>query len=132
MKSKRKTKAPTIKALDAKIWPLCREIIRKKYGNTCFTCGKKNLVGRDWQTGHFIAKKICGSYLRHDLRNLRPQCSYCNEWLGGNGADFYKRLVETEGQKYVDLMFADKHIVCKLSDRVNELLPIYQKLAKEL
>lgn len=125
-------KEPSAKSLHNKIWPLCKTIIRKKYGNKCYTCTQVNLKGVNWQTGHFIPASVCGAYLKYDLRNLRPQCMRCNIDSGGNGAEFYKRLVETEGQQYVDFIFADKNIVCKLSDRINELLPKYQKLAKEL
>ena len=45
---------------------------------------------------------------------------------------FFLKLVEQNGQDYVDEIFADRLRVCKLQTRIEELLPEYQKLAKEL
>lgn len=110
-----KKRNPT-KTLKNKIWKLCKELTRKKYGSVCFTCGRTGLRGADWQTGHFIPSGSCGLYLRYDLRNLRPQCARDNLFLGGHGAIFYKRMVETEGQEYVDKLFQDKNIIVKEKD----------------
>ena len=106
-KSKR-TKATPIKKLRKQLWELCKQITRLTYGNTCYTCDAKELTGSNWHTGHFIPRSICGLYLRFDLRDLRPQCYRCNISLAGNGSEFYRRLVEREGQEYVDQIFADK------------------------
>lgn len=56
---------------------------------------------------------MCGAYLRYDLRNLRPQCYRCNIDLSGNGAIFYRLMVEREGQEYVDELFRDKQKVVR-------------------
>ena len=103
------------KLLKKKLWELCKLIIREAYGNECYTCGKTGLAGSSWHTGHFIASSICGLYLRYDLRNLRPQCYRCNIDLSGNGAVFYRRMVEDEGQEYVDELFRDKERITKSS-----------------
>jgi hypothetical protein len=71
------------------------------------------LVGSSWQTGHFIPSSVGGAFLRYELRNLRPQCYRCNIDLSGNGAMFYKLLVEREGQAYVDQLFLDKQKTTK-------------------
>lgn len=105
--AKRK-KLPELRKLRAQLWELCKQLTRKTYGNVCFTCGAANLSGSNWHTAHFIARSICGLYLRYDLRNLRNCCYRCNVSLAGNGANFYRNLVETEGQAYVDGIFADK------------------------
>lgn len=112
-KSRRKSSPE--KLLKKKLWELCKQITRKKYGNTCYTCGKTALQGSQWQTGHFIPSSTCGLYLRYDLRNLRPQCYYCNINLGGNGSAFYRNLVHSDGQEYVDQLFRDKQRVTKSS-----------------
>lgn len=108
MKSKSKKVKP--KTLKNKIWKLCRELTRKKYGMDCYTCERKNLEGKDCHTGHFIPSSS-GLILRYDLRNLRPQCYNCNINLGGNGAEFYRRMVEREGQEYVNNLFKLKELV---------------------
>lgn len=112
-KPKRVKVASEIKKAKKRLWELCKQIIRKTYGNTCYTCKKTGLVGSSWQTGHFIASSIGGAYLRFDLRNLRPQCYRCNIDLSGSGAVFYRTLVLDKGQQYVDELFRDKERVVK-------------------
>ncbi len=102
-----------LRSLRHRLWELCKEVTRKRYGNTCYTCGKGPLSGSGWQTGHFIARSIGGLLLKYDLRNLRPQCYRCNIDLSGNGAVFYRKLVEIEGQAYVDELFALKGVLTK-------------------
>jgi hypothetical protein len=113
-----KKKIPDVKKLKLKLWELCKQIIRKTYlkedgGWDCFTCGKHIDIPFKAHTGHFIPSASCGAYLRYDLRNLRVQDYYCNINLGGNGATYYKNLVEEKGKKYVDQIFKDKNISIK-------------------
>ena len=108
------------------LWIECKRIIRAKYGNTCYTSGKTGLVGSDWHTGHFIPKGACGAFLKYDLRNLRPQSYHDNINLGGNGAEFYKRMVEREGQEYVDQLFRDKQKIINARDHFENLLEEYR------
>lgn len=108
-----KKKARSMKSLKAELWNLCKAITRLTYGNTCYTCKKTGLEGSGWHTGHFLASSICGIFLRYDLRNLRPQCYRCNIDLSGNGAVFYRLMVEDHGQVYVDQLFRDKELVTK-------------------
>lgn len=110
----RKSKTPEAK-LKLKLWELCKRITRLTYGNTCYTCGKRDLAGSSWQTGHFIPSSICGGYLRYDLRNLRPQCYRCNISFSGNGSTFYRHMVQIEGQEYVDQLFRDKERITKIN-----------------
>lgn len=85
-----------------KLWELCKKIIRELYPNVCYTCGKGGLVGRNWQTGHFLTSSTCSMELRYELKNLRPQCFSCNINKSGNWHEFEKRLIREEGQEYVD------------------------------
>ena len=127
MALKRKSKSDTRKVQD-KLWEQCKRIIRAKYGNTCYTCGKTGLEGSSWQTGHFIPSSVGGALLRYNLSNLRIQCYYCNINLGGNGASFYRNMVECEGQEYVDELFALKNQTTKASDHYIQLLEEYSHL----
>lgn len=120
-----------ISKIQRELWELCKQIIRKKYGNTCYTCGKGNLQGSDWHTGHFLPKAACGAYLKYDLRNLRPCCYNCNINLGGNAAEFYRRLVNREGQEYVDQLFKDKEMIVKAYDHYVMLITEYKLKLKE-
>jgi hypothetical protein len=121
-------KKKTITQLQKVLWEHCKRIIRAKYGNTCFTCGKTGLESSSWHTGHFLAKGCCGAFLKYDLRNLRPQCYFCNINLGGNGAAFYRNLVLTEGQEYVDQLFKDKQKIIKAYDHYVTLISEYETI----
>jgi hypothetical protein len=110
-------KTPEAK-LKAKLWELCKQITRKRYqlsdGNwNCFTCDAYLDEPAKAQTGHFIASSVCGVLLRYDLRNLRVQCYRCNINAGGNGAEYYRRLVLEKGQEYVNHLFEDKQKTIK-------------------
>lgn len=123
----KKAKTP-ISKIQRQIWEECKRIIRAKYGNTCYTCGKTGLEGSGWHTGHFIPKGSCGAFLKYDFRNLRPQCYFCNINMGGNGTAFYRNMVEREGQEYVDKLFQDKNITLKAYDFYLELLEKYKSM----
>jgi len=112
----RKKSKSNIKKLQDKLWELCKQITRLRYGNVCYTCGKTGLIGSDWHTSHFIPKASVGAYLKYDLRILRPSCYHCNINLGGNGAEYYRRMVLEIGQKQVDKIFDDKRISIKADE----------------
>ena len=103
--------------LKKKLWELCKKTIRQRDGDVCFICGRCGLTGSGWHTGHFIPSSTCGAFLRYDLRNLHSSCYNCNINLGGNGALFYKRLVEVYGQKFVDQLFADKQKITQADEQ---------------
>jgi hypothetical protein len=131
-KLRKKSKSQT-KKLQDELWELCKQIIRKKYGNVCYTCGKENLKGSNWHTGHMIAKASLGAFLKYDLRVLRPQCYHCNVNLGGNGAEFYRRMVEIEGKKYVESIYKDKQILLKADELwYNNKIEEYKLILEEL
>lgn len=94
-------KLPKIKTLENKLWILCKEITRLKYTNTCFTCGKENLQGKELHTGHFLKKRILPYELKYDLRILRNQCPKCNLRGNGNEGLYAINLVKTEGVEYL-------------------------------
>lgn len=112
---RKRRKTTDLAKLKKELWELCKQIIRKRYGNTCYTCEAEGLAGANWHTGHFIPSSVCGTYLRWDLRNLRPQCFRCNISLVGNGSSFYRELLIREGVSYLDQLFADKEKLTKLT-----------------
>lgn len=129
-KLKKKSK-DSISLLQRKIWELCKQIIRKKYGNTCFTCGRNGLDGSNWHTGHLIPKASIGAYLKYDLRLLRPQCYNCNINLGGNGAIFIENLRRKEGNDYVDKILQDRQATVKAYDHYLKIYEEYKVLAEK-
>lgn len=108
-----------------KLWKECKRIILARYGNTCYSCGRTNLEGSNCQLGHLIPSGACGAYLRYDLRNLRIQCYHCNINLGGNGAEYYRRMVLEVGKKETDKLFKDKQVSVKAIDHYLKLLKEY-------
>jgi hypothetical protein len=124
---KRKSKSEIRRVQDA-LWQECRRIIKKRYGNTCYTCGKTGLEGANWQIGHLIPKAALGAYLKYDLRVLRPQCYHCNINLGGNGATFLRRIEEEEGRGLVENIFLDRQRIVKAQDHYEKLLKEYKEI----
>jgi 5-methylcytosine-specific restriction endonuclease McrA len=96
---KRKSELAVLKK---KLWELCKQITRARYGNACYTCGARNLEGSGWQTGHFITDSVCSTALSYDLDNLRPQCYSCNIHRSGNWIAFEKNLTRDHGKKWVE------------------------------
>lgn len=125
---KRKSKSDNRKLQD-EIWQHCRRITLAKYPepHTCFTCDKP-VSGSNRQLGHFIANSVGGALLRYNLDNLRLQCYYCNINLGGNGAVFYKKLLEEKGQEHIDNLFRLKTQTIKATDHYLQLLEEYSKM----
>lgn len=126
-KLKKKSKQK-ISLLQRKLWEECKRIIRKKYGNVCYTCGAKGLTSSNWHTGHLLPKASVGAYLKYDLRILRPQCYNCNINLGGNGAIFIENMRKLEGNEYVDKILSDKLITIKAYDWYESLLEKYKQM----
>lgn len=67
-----------------------------KYGYvSCYTCG----LNDSWtkmDCGHYISRKFMG--LRWDVRNLKPQCKKCNQFMDGNISIYESNLeLETPG-----------------------------------
>ncbi len=111
-------KKPTIKGVKKKLWEECKRITRARYikyefGWDCYTCDKYITILSDAHTGHFIPSGSCGVLLRYDLRNLRVQCYNCNINLGGNGAEYYRRMIKEVGKKSVEQLFIDKQKTVK-------------------
>lgn len=130
---KKRAKPSVLRSLRSKLWELCKAIIRKKYGNICYTCGKSGLSGGGWQTGHFVPRSVGGLALRYELTNLRPQCYRCNINLAGNGSVFYRKMVEIEGQAYVDAIFAAKELKLKETpDFFFDKIAEYKKILESL
>ena len=126
----KKRKSPK-QLIEAKIWQLCKEIIRKRDGKKCFICGKKIIKNSSWHTGHCFPKSNCGLYLKYDLRNLHSSCYYCNINLGGNGARFILRLEEEYGKDFVDQLRKDlNEIVPDSMTFLEEIYKEHTKMAK--
>lgn len=121
----KKVSKQKISTIQVKLWDECKRIIRARYKNTCYTCGRTGLEGSNWHTGHMFAKASLGAYLKYDLRVLRPQCYFCNINCGGRGAEFIENMRRIEGNEYVEQILKDKNITVKAYDHYAMLLSQY-------
>lgn len=124
----KKKSSDSIAKIQIKLWAECKRIIREKYGNVCYTCGKAGLEGANWHTGHMLAKASLGAMGKYNLRLLRPQCYFCNINCGGQGAIFIENMRSIEGDKYVDDLLMEIQEYKKPSDYYPILLEEYKKL----
>ena len=126
-KLKRVSKVP-ISRLQRQIWELCKQIIRREYGNTCYSCGAQGLSGSNWHTGHMFAKASLGAYMKYDLRVLRPQCYNCNINHGGRGADFYAKMLQEIGEEKMEQLQKDRQVMVKAYDHYLKILSEYKQI----
>ncbi len=129
LKKKNKQKISTIQN---KLWEIIKQIVRKKYPHSCYTCGATGLSGSNLQTGHLWAKASLGAYLKYDLRVLRLQCYHCNINLGGRGADFYKRMLEEIGSEEMEKLQKDRQRIVKAYEHYESLIEEYTDVLKKL
>ena len=78
------------------------------------------------------AKASVGAYLKYDLRILRPQCSVCNLFQGGRGADFYARMLKEKGEEYMQKLQRDRRVMVNAHDHYSRLLIDYGKILNQL
>jgi len=126
----------TIGQLKKHLWKLFSEYVRRSNadwnGNVaCYTCG----LTRHWkkmQAGHCIPRADCGIELYFDEMNVKPQCFRCNIDLGGNGAEFRRRLVMEYGEKEVEYMWKKKQTGIKWSKEyyIQKIKKYQEKLRK--
>ena len=90
-------KTPTIAKLKVKLEALQKQITLQKYGNDCYTCDAKDLVGKNCHLGHVPWPRPDISIpAKFDHRYTRAQCMVCNVHRGGMGGVAYARM-QSEG-----------------------------------
>ena len=128
---KKQSKQP-ISRLQRKLWQLCREISLKRYPSTCYTCNATNLQGFNRQLGHMWAKASLGAYLKYDLRILRWQCNTCNQFRGGMGADFYRKMLAEIGESAMFVLEKDRRKIVRAYEHYQNLIVEYTKILESL
>lgn len=122
----------SVRQLEDTLWKLCRELTFKKYGNTCYTCGQRNLEKQNLQCGHYYPKGALGASMKYDLRILRPQCFQCNINHGGMTGMFREKMKLEIGKKAEQELFnqcsASKGKPVKSSDHYLKLILELQKM----
>lgn len=114
------------------LWQECRRVAGFLYKKDCYTCPAKNLLGSNCQLGHVPwPKSTLGALLKYDMRVLRWQCMRCNQFMGGMGAEAYKKMLREEGQAYMDKLEEDRQKSVKAYDHYLELLETYKGYEKQ-
>lgn len=109
------------------LWQECRRVAGIIYPKNCYTCPAKNLQGSNCQLGHVpYPKSVLGANLKYDMRVLRWQCMRCNQFMGGMGAEAYKKMLREEGQAYMDKLEKEKQQTVKAYDFYTNLLEEYK------
>ena len=123
-KIRKRSKSPLAKA-KAKLWLQLKEVIKKRDGDICISCGTKGLIGHNKHGGHFIPSSSCGGFLRYDLRNVWIQCSTCNLFRNGAGAEYTVALQGRFGNEFVEQIIKDKQKTIKLDVQYVEAMTEY-------
>lgn len=95
-----KLESKSIPKLKQYLWNLFRQVIYKRDGNTCFTCGRW-CEGQGRHAGHFITGATCPPSLYFDERNVHVQCYNCNINKGGYWIEYRRRMHMKYGAKIV-------------------------------
>lgn len=91
----KKLKQPSISQLDAKLWKVFSEYIRRKDTDSngiarCVTCGKFG-HWKEMQCGHFISRRHLST--KFDEKNNGVQCEGCNLFNQGKQYE-YSRYID--------------------------------------
>jgi hypothetical protein len=122
-----------LKKIQDELWEHCRRLVYERDNIdgviNCYTCGAADLQGSNKQLGHGPwPKSVLSAFLKYDLRVLHYQCSACNIWHGGMGAEYYKRLSKELGKKGMAQLERDRQVTVKASDHYIKLLNEYEKI----
>lgn len=98
-------------------WESVREG-NKRREKDCYTCGKKDLVGSDAQSGHYRPVAIVGAYnvWSWDTRTVHLQCADCNGPKKGAREQYRAHLIRDYGRDFVEAL--DKEIDQRRSNPV--------------
>jgi len=122
----KKVSKMSISKIQRDLWQECRRIKNKDRVN-CYTCDAKDLKGSNRQLGHMWAKASLGANLKYELDILEWQDSRCNIWMGGMGADFYKKKLEELGKERMTELEKIRNESVKAYDFYVELLDKYKQ-----
>jgi hypothetical protein len=125
-------KLPKIKNLEARLKAVMYPYIKRRDGNTCISCGKKGLQGKNWHAGHYIKAELCNIVTRYDEWNINSQCSNCNLWKRGNTIAYRNAMVDKYGEKAVAELDRKYHAPLPLNFNEREWLLEMIKKYKEV
>lgn len=126
---------PTLSQLEKKLDRIFSEFIRREdadEGGTtqCVTCGKYEFW-KDLDAGHFVKRQHRS--VRWDERNVHPQCTRCNHFMGGRQDDMALYIVRLYGKDCLTELMQLKYQTKKHTRvELEELIEKYKKKVEEL
>lgn len=94
----KKKKPVSISKIKEKLWKVVSVKIKERDNYVCFTSGRK-VEGSNAHCGHMFPSGGCGAVLRYHPKNLHCQSYNENINLGGNGAIYATRFIDTYGDR---------------------------------
>jgi len=130
MKKSKKKKLSTVKK---KLWKLVSEYVRRSNSNLdgncyCVTCGKADSWKR-MDAGHFIGGHK--NYNYYDLRNIHPQCTYCNRFMHGNLVPYYEFMERTYGKAVIEELKTYKEKIFSVEE-LEMMIDVFKQKLKEI
>ena len=110
-------KPKSIKSLEKKLKSLLYPLIKQRDGNVCWSCGRSNLIGMNFQAGHYIKAELCNIKYRYNIMNIHSQCAGCNLWKRGNTIEYRHKMIKVFGAKEVKKL--EEHYKDKLPMNFN-------------
>lgn len=116
-----------------KLWKLVSEYVRRSNANLdgfceCVTCGKP-VHWKECDAGHFIGGHK--NYNFFDLRNIAPQCVYCNRYMHGNLVNYYEYMLQKYGKEVINDLKTYKERIFKVYE-LEEMIGEYQEKLRNL
>ncbi len=94
------------------------------------TCPKL-MYWKESDCGHFVKRQHRA--VRWDPRNVAPQCTRCNHFMGGVQDQFAQHIIASYGVNGLDDLLRLKHTVFKVSRQfLEEQIQLYQRKLEEL
>jgi hypothetical protein len=93
----------------------------------CISCGKQaTAIANEWDAGHY---RSVGSAPQHRFneQNCHKQCKRCNQYMGGNYAEYRKGIIERIGQKQVEQLENDNAVRRYTKDELREIKTHYNR-----
>ena len=115
-------------AYKKRLWKLVSEYVRRKNADSsgyvkCISCGVKK-HWKELDAGHYLPKSK-GNCIMWEIKNIHPQCTYCNRYMHGNQNPYALALIDIYGQDILKELEWKAHQTCPM----NELT--YLKLIEE-
>lgn len=116
-----------------KLWKLVSEYVRRSNANLdgfcdCVSCGKV-YHWKQMDAGHFVGGHK--NYNFFDLRNINPQCTYCNRYMHGNLIPYYEFMLEKYGKEVIDELKTYRTVTYTIP-QLEEMICEYQNKLREL